>query len=162
MSSPPPSRLFFFFKVSCIPSVGLELTTLSSSACSAHSQPGAPAQVFLNVATKLNRACIPEFWILVFILILLTYCPLIYLLVWNKGGGVCLIPMWFELERGRYCIPQVASPPRASEHWGRRGAQSGRECGKAAGTRLSGMEGTCEEGDRIVTGVEVIEKPALN
>lgn len=65
-----------------------------------------------------HRACIPEFWILVFILILLTYCPLIYLLVWNKGGGVCLILLWFELERGWYCIPRVANPPRASEHRG--------------------------------------------
>jgi len=70
--------------------------------------------------------------------------------------------MWFELERGQHCTPHVANPPWASEHQGHTGARSGREFGKAAGTGPPGLEGTCGEGDRTITGVEVIEKPALN
>lgn len=60
----------------------------------------------------------------------------------------------FELERGQYCKAHVANPPWA-EHQGHTGAGSRREFGKAARTRPPGDGGTCEEGDSMVTGIEV-------
>lgn len=73
-------------------SLACSLLLLCVSSQESHRQ---TCQIYLNIVTKFKNFHIAntlDFWILGFILILLILlCPVIHLILWDKGGDICLI-----------------------------------------------------------------------